>query len=173
MLKSSTFEITEIFESLTSSPFSFTNWKWLSCSSFHIFLTAHVYMLIWYLILNYVLWSYQCYGNDPRVSEVKNYTENWKDLSQPQSASSALSYSVSLGAFRAHFKPKHPHPKPIPAHAGTHLNSCIQIYESISMTKFNNIRVKRVKSNLKYTDSNLVNKKTTLKRRSTEKATII
>lgn len=44
VLKSSTLEITEIFESLTSSPFSFTNWKWLPCSSCHIFLTAHVYM---------------------------------------------------------------------------------------------------------------------------------
>ena len=41
------------------------------------------------------------------------------------------------------------------------------------MTKFSNLRVKRVKLNLKYTESKLVNKKATLKRRSTEKATII
>ena len=29
-------------------------------------------------------------------------------------------------------------------------------YEGISMTKFNNLKVKRVRSNLKYTDSKLV-----------------
>ena len=29
-------------------------------------------------------------------------------------------------------------------------------YEGISMTKFNNLKVKRVKSNLKYTESKLV-----------------
>ena len=30
------------------------------------------------------------------------------------------------------------------------------MYEGISMTKFNNLKVKRVKSNLKYTESKLV-----------------
>ena len=48
-----------------------------------------------------------------------------------------------------------------------------KIYEGISMTKFSNIRVERVKSNLKYTESKLVNKMTTLKRRNTKKATIM
>ena len=33
------------------------------------------------------------------------------------------------------------------------------LYESISMTKLNNLKVKRVKSNLKYTESKLVKKK--------------
>ena len=33
------------------------------------------------------------------------------------------------------------------------------IYEGISMTKFNNLKVKRVESNLKYTESKLVKKK--------------
>ena len=38
------------------------------------------------------------------------------------------------------------------------------------MTKFNNLKVKRVKSNLKYTESKLVKKKkTTLKGRNTKK----
>ena len=46
-------------------------------------------------------------------------------------------------------------------------------YEGISMAKFNNLRVKRVKSNLKYTESKLAKKKTTLKGRNTKKATII
>ena len=46
------------------------------------------------------------------------------------------------------------------------------VYESISMTKFNNLKVKRVKSNLKYTESKL-EKKITLKRRNTKKATMI
>ena len=32
------------------------------------------------------------------------------------------------------------------------------MYEGISMTKFNNLRVKRVKSNLKYTESKLAKK---------------
>ena len=41
------------------------------------------------------------------------------------------------------------------------------------MTKFINLKVKRVKSNLKYTASKLVKKKTTLKGRNTKKATII
>ena len=43
------------------------------------------------------------------------------------------------------------------------------------MTKFNNLKVKRVKSNLKYTQSKLVKKKkkTTVKGRNTKKATII
>ena len=41
------------------------------------------------------------------------------------------------------------------------------------MTKFNDLKVKRVKSNLKYTESKLVKKKTTLKGRNTKKATII
>ena len=41
------------------------------------------------------------------------------------------------------------------------------------MTKFNNIKVKRVKSNLKYTVSKLVKKKTTEKGRNTKKATMI
>ena len=41
------------------------------------------------------------------------------------------------------------------------------------MTKFNNLKVKRVKSNLKYTESKLVKKKTTVKGRNTKKATII
>ena len=36
-----------------------------------------------------------------------------------------------------------------------------EVYESISMTKFNNLKVKRVKSNLKYTESKLVKKKKT------------
>ena len=31
-----------------------------------------------------------------------------------------------------------------------------RFYEGISMTKFNNLKVKRVKSNLKYTESKLV-----------------
>ena len=35
------------------------------------------------------------------------------------------------------------------------------------MTKFNNIKAKSVKSNLKYTKSKLVKKKTTLKGRNT------
>ena len=46
-------------------------------------------------------------------------------------------------------------------------------YEGISMTKFNNLKVKRVKSNLKHTESKLVKKRTTLKGRNTKKATII
>ena len=33
------------------------------------------------------------------------------------------------------------------------------LYEGISMTKFNNLKVKRVESNLKYTESKLVKKK--------------
>ena len=41
------------------------------------------------------------------------------------------------------------------------------------MTKFNNLKVKRVKSNLKYTESKLVKKKTMVKGRNTKKATII
>ena len=42
------------------------------------------------------------------------------------------------------------------------------------MTKFNDLKVKRVKSNLKYTESKLVKKKkTTVKGRNTKKATII
>ena len=32
------------------------------------------------------------------------------------------------------------------------------IYEGISMTKFNNLKAKRVQSNLKYTESKLVKK---------------
>ena len=52
-------------------------------------------------------------------------------------------------------------------------NRTEEVYEGISITKFNNLRVKRVKSNLKYTESKLVNEQTRLKRRSTEKATII
>ena len=45
-------------------------------------------------------------------------------------------------------------------------------YEDISTTKFNNLKVKRVKSNLKYTESKLVNKATE-EGRNTKKATII
>ena len=42
------------------------------------------------------------------------------------------------------------------------------------MTKFSNLKVKRVRSNLKYTESKLVKKKeTTLKGRNAKKATII
>ena len=41
------------------------------------------------------------------------------------------------------------------------------------MTKFNNLKVKRVKSNLKYTESKLVKKKTTVKGRNSKKVTII
>ena len=41
------------------------------------------------------------------------------------------------------------------------------------MTKFNNLKVKRVKSNLKYTESKLVKKKPTVKGRNTKKPTII
>ena len=41
------------------------------------------------------------------------------------------------------------------------------------MTKFNNLKGKRVKSNLKHTESKLVKKRTTLKGRNTKKATII
>ena len=41
------------------------------------------------------------------------------------------------------------------------------------MTKFNDLKVKRVKSNLKYTESKLVKKKAKLKGRNTKKATII
>ena len=37
------------------------------------------------------------------------------------------------------------------------------LYEGISMTKFNNLKVKRVESNLKYTESKLVKKKNTVK----------
>ena len=40
------------------------------------------------------------------------------------------------------------------------------------MTKFNNLKVKRVKSNLKYTESKLV-KKNTVKGRNSKKVTII
>ena len=39
----------------------------------------------------------------------------------------------------------------------------------MSMTKFNNLRVKRVKSNLVYTESKLVKKTTTVKGRNTKK----
>ena len=38
------------------------------------------------------------------------------------------------------------------------------------MTKFNNLNAKRVKSSLKYTESKLVKKKTTLKGRNTTKS---
>ena len=49
-----------------------------------------------------------------------------------------------------------------------------EIYEGISVTKFNNLKVKRDKSNLTYTESKLVKKKkTTVKGRNTKKATII
>ena len=41
------------------------------------------------------------------------------------------------------------------------------------MTKFNNLKVKRVQSNLKYTESKLVKKKTTVKGRNSKKASII
>ena len=41
------------------------------------------------------------------------------------------------------------------------------------MTKFNNLKVKRVKSNLKYIESKLVKTKATVKGRSTKQATII
>ena len=41
------------------------------------------------------------------------------------------------------------------------------------MTKFSNLKVKRVRSNLKHTESKLVKKKTTLKGRNAKKATII
>ena len=44
---------------------------------------------------------------------------------------------------------------------------------SLFITIFNNLKVKSVKSNLKYTKSKLVKKKTTVKGRNTEKATII
>ena len=40
------------------------------------------------------------------------------------------------------------------------------------MTKFSNLKVKRVRSNLKHTESKLVKKKTTLKGRNAKKATI-
>ena len=43
------------------------------------------------------------------------------------------------------------------------------MYKGISMTKFNNLNAKRVKSSLKYTESKLVKKKTTLKGRNTTK----
>ena len=46
-------------------------------------------------------------------------------------------------------------------------------YEGISMTKFSNLKMKRVESNLIYTESKLVKKKTTVKGRNTKKATII
>ena len=48
----------------------------------------------------------------------------------------------------------------------------VERYEGISMTKFNNLKVERFKSNLKYTESKLV-KKTTVKGRKTKRATII
>ena len=38
------------------------------------------------------------------------------------------------------------------------------------MTKFNNLKVKRVKSNLKYTESKLVKKKNTVKARNSKKS---
>ena len=38
-------------------------------------------------------------------------------------------------------------------------------YEGISMAKFNNLRMKRVKSNLKYTESKLAKKKNHAKRK--------
>ena len=41
------------------------------------------------------------------------------------------------------------------------------------MTKFNDLKVKRVKSNLIFTASKLVKKKATVKERNTKKATII
>ena len=41
------------------------------------------------------------------------------------------------------------------------------------MTIFSNLKVKRVRSNLKYTEAKLVKKKTTLKGRNAKKATII
>ena len=41
------------------------------------------------------------------------------------------------------------------------------------MTKFNNPKVKKVKSNLKLTKSKLIKKRTTLKGRNTKKATVI
>ena len=41
------------------------------------------------------------------------------------------------------------------------------------MTKFSNLKVTRVRSNLKHTESKLVKKKTTLKGRNAKKATII
>ena len=44
---------------------------------------------------------------------------------------------------------------------------------SLFITIFNNLKVKSVKSNLKYTKSKLVKKKTTVKGRNTKKATII
>ena len=39
------------------------------------------------------------------------------------------------------------------------------LYERISMTKFNNLKVKRVKSNLKYIESKLVKKKDRVKKK--------
>ena len=39
------------------------------------------------------------------------------------------------------------------------------MYEGISMTKFSNLKVKRVRSNLKYTESKLVKKKDHVKRK--------
>ena len=54
-----------------------------------------------------------------------------------------------------------------------HLGNRAEIYEGISMKKFNNLKVKRVKSNLKYTESKLVKKKTTVKGRNSKKVTII
>ena len=41
------------------------------------------------------------------------------------------------------------------------------------MTKFNNLKVKRAKSNLRYSESKLAKKKAMVKGRNTKKATII
>ena len=49
----------------------------------------------------------------------------------------------------------------------------VRSYEGISVTKFNDLKVKRVKSNLIFTASKLVKKKATVKERNTKKATII
>ena len=48
-----------------------------------------------------------------------------------------------------------------------------EVYEGISMIKFNNIKMKRVESKLKYTVSKLVKKKTMGKGKKTKKATIM
>ena len=51
--------------------------------------------------------------------------------------------------------------------------SLLSIYEGISITKLKNLKVKKVNSNLKYTVSKLVKKKTTINVRNAKKATII
>ena len=48
-----------------------------------------------------------------------------------------------------------------------------EVYEGISMIKFNSIKMKRVESKLKYTVSKLVKKKTMGKGKKTKKATIM